>query len=1488
MFFCIIIKSSIKKFTKISLIVLLTIFTVSGTTLLFLQNKKVQTILTHYITEAFGKELNTNISIDNISITFFNRFLISDLYLEDQSGDTLLYSKKVKLIFSKFNRSKNIAIVKRLELNDANIFIEKDSSNVNNLKFLIDALKNPEKKAQGERLNLSFEAISIKNSILNITAPPKRALKSDINLFNLKLLDFNTSINKLTISGDTVFFKVKNLNFVEESGFKVQNLRAEMSISKNHINYSNVFLKTQYSDISANSISMNFNIFKDFSNFIENINMKFNFRSSYIGFQDLGYFSSHFKNIDERLLLSGLVSGTINDLSGKKILIAIKDYSGFMGNFNIIGLPNIDETFMHFDIDNFQTHLDDIEDLQLKNDLKISIPKVFKEVGAINYSGKFTGYLDDFVAYGILETDLGKVSTDILLTPGNSGALSFEGIIKTQSLEIDKLIKEKDILGNLSMSAIVDGTMQKGNISANLSGIIDSLEFYNYNYQNINLSGQLTERKFDGSFDIMDPNIKLDFNGKVDFSNDIPIFDFTADVSRLRPYYLNINKSDPSYFASFLLSSNFSGIDPDDINGEITLVNSFFQRSEEQLQIYDFSLKMINSIDSSGIKIRSDIFDADMNGHYRISTLAESFKDLSTYFIPSLQQDSSLIKTEGIQNSFEYEVHLKSINPVIQFFTRDFEIGNHAYISGNYNSQSYSSYFNAKFPMAGMKDKYWKNIEIVVESDSINSNLNAAIDNFRFNDDLALENIRFDSQLKNDSLSSSLTWINNDLANYEGDIDVFTIFSNNLQSNNLVLDINLFPSYFIFNDTLWDIPQSKIIIDSTSIRIDSFTIKNHSQNFLVHGAITENNEDKLELNVENFQIASLSTISKSTNLNFSGFATGVTSLSSSYTQALFNTDLTINSLTINSEEMGDAKLAASWNNSDKNIQILANSIKGTNEIFHLEGYYHPLNKKVNLRLDFDKLQLSTFSPLATKIVSDMKGLGTGNLRLTGELDNPELNGEIKFFKTSLLVNYLQTNYSFTDKIRITHNNLFFDDFELTDDLGHVGLLNGIVTNRNLKDFNLNLKFETENFSFLNTNEFDNQMFYGKVFAGGIINITGPPNNLFIDINARSQRNSVFFIPLFGAEEVDESDFLHFVNHNTELEESTNTKSEYEVNLQGLNLDFNLEVTPDAEVQLIFDPKVGDILRGRGNGNLNLSISTLGKFQIYGDMVIEEGDYLFTLQNVINKRFKVNPGGTIVWNGDPSDATIDLGAIYSLRTSVYELSPEPQEELKKRIPVECHILMTDKLMNPKIKTDIVLPTADQETKNIVSNSINTEEELTKQFLALLIINSFYTQTSDGQAGEYNAANVAGVAASELFSNQLSNWLSQISNDFDLGLNYRKGDEISSNELEVALSTQILNDRISINGNLDVATNQTNSTTNTNNIVGDFDIDFKLTDNGKLHLKAFNRANDNLLYETSPYTQGVGIFYREDFSTLGELMKRYGDAIRRLFTKKERKA
>jgi len=281
---------------------------------------------------------------------------------------------------------------------------------------------------------------------------------------------------------------------------------------------------------------------------------------------------------------------------------------------------------------------------------------------------------------------------------------------------------------------------------------------------------------------------------------------------------------------------------------------------------------------------------------------------------------------------------------------------------------------------------------------------------------------------------------------------------------------------------------------------------------------------------------------------------------------------------------------------------------------------------------------------------------------------------------------------------------------------------------------------------------------------------------------------------------------------------------------------------------------------------------------------QEGDYLFTLQNVINKKFNIKRGGTILWNGEPYDANVDFEAIYNLKTSLNSLVIDTtyytnKDYYKKRIPVECQVYLTEKLMNPNIKFDINLPTADEEAKTLIKTAINTEEKLNKQFLSLLVLNSFMPEQTGSDAYLSNGSTTTGlgtVTTSELLSNQLSHWLSQISDEWDIGVNYRPGDEISKDQVEVALSTQLLNDRISINGNVGYGGQTVDQASN---IVGDFNVDVKLNKSGKIRLKAFNESNDKLLYENAPYTQGVGVFYREEFNSFSELLHKFWNRFRR---------
>jgi len=493
-----------------------------------------------------------------------------------------------------------------------------------------------------------------------------------------------------------------------------------------------------------------------------------------------------------------------------------------------------------------------------------------------------------------------------------------------------------------------------------------------------------------------------------------------------------------------------------------------------------------------------------------------------------------------------------------------------------------------------------------------------------------------------------------------------------------------------------------------------------------------------------------------------------------------------------------------------------------------------------------------------------------------------LNGEITFQKASFTVKYLQTRYNLSDKIEVVNNNISLNNIKVFDNFGNAALIAGNLRSRYLKDFQFNFSIKADNLLFLNTKSTDNKLFYGTAFATGTVNINGTPKNIDMNISARTEKNTIFNIPLSREGELSEYNFVHFVRDNNSQSDEVEINNKYKVDLSGIRMNFDLEVTPDAEVQIIFDPKVGDIIRGSGSGNLNMKISTAGNFVMYGDFTIEKGDYLLTLQNVINKKFIIESGGKIVWNGDPFDATIDVKANYRARASLYELFGTEDLLSQGKIPVDCQIDMTGKLMAPLIKYDINLPTSDEETKMKVKNAINSPDELNKQFISLLVLNSFYPRPSSGMAGGSVSSpaysNVAGVNASELLSNQLSNWLSQISNEVDVGLNYRADNRVrGEQQIEMTLSTQLFNDKLTINGSVDVDYSTNAAAKASSNIVGEFDIDYKLTKNGRLRLKTFNHSNNNLLYEYSPYTQGFGIFYKEDFNTFGELLQRYWRAI-----------
>jgi len=695
-----------------------------------------------------------------------------------------------------------------------------------------------------------------------------------------------------------------------------------------------------------------------------------------------------------------------------------------------------------------------------------------------------------------------------------------------------------------------------------------------------------------------------------------------------------------------------------------------------------------------------------------------------------------------------------------------------------------------------------------------------------------------------------------------------------------LLGIFNFPaSEVVFNDSVWKIDPFQITTDRDQFEIDHFLISHGAENLGVRGAISLNAADTLFIGFHDVNLDNLNPVIGSQDFRFGGRMTGDARLYDMRNKAMFLTEVRIDSLAVNGLPMGLATISSRSAGTGEPVLMNVLIQSGTVKTVQLNGQYNPANSNLDFDMEVDQLRMDLANHFVNDELLDVKGLAMGKIKVGGTLKNPLLTGDIQMQKASFVVNYLNTRFYFSDHVVITPDAFSVTKMDVTDAEGNHAHVSGAVRHNKFNDIRLDFDVDFKDFVLLNEIESRNAGYWGKGYGTGVGTIRGPLLSLMIDVSARSSAKTKFYIPVTTTDEARVIDFVTYTERPREeperdlLDFSVARNSGYEVNLYGATVNIDLDITPDAEVQLIFDSKVGDIIHAKGSGNLRVYIPPTSGFTLTGDYTIEQGDYQFTLQNMPVKRLQIEPGATIKWTGDVSNAQLDIDAVYRTKAALYDLlQDETNPDLTQRIPVECHLQMTGYLETPNFDFNIVLPPTSNDLARTQLQNL-TKEEMNKQVISLLILNRFMPLqgTSSGTARGYENAGLS--TTTEVLSNQLNYWLSQVTKDFDVGFNYRPGDQLTSDEVEVALSKQFLNNRmtINVNGNMDVRP----TTTNTNQLVGDVEVEYKIKQSGKVRVKVFTRANDHLLYEYAPYTQGVGMFYREEFDTFGDLARKYRD-------------
>ena len=1467
---------------------------------LLIQVRSVQVFAGHKAAEYLSSKLNTRVEIGSVEIEFFKKVVLQDIFIEDLHHDTLLYSKKLKIDIGKLDFDKHQLYVSNVVLlNTTSKLISYSGEDHLNLQFIIDLFidNDTTKKTPSQRWDIKFNEVSLVNTDFTYRSEHDTLETTGINFFDLNAKKINGRLTDIRFDQDTILAKIDYLSAIEKSGFVLQNISSGVNISPVGMKLDDLKIKTPESEISTD-LNFKYKGYRAFKDFIYAVRIKAEFDHSHIEISDIAYFAPQLKGIYRNITISGKVSGKISDLKGKDMNLKLAANTEFVGDVTLTGLPKIDETLIYLNVVKLTTNYSDLNEIPIPPFEKhntLTIPANIAKLGNMKFKGTFTGLYNDFYAYGDFSSALGGLSSDLSVRHDiEKNKEVYNGKLKSKAFDFGGFFGAT-YLGKATMDVNIDGEgLTLEDVTAKLTGIVNTVDFNNYTYQNIAIEGKIAKQIFSGKLNVKDDNIDFDFIGDVDFTGKLPKLDFITTLNKADLAALHFLKTDKKTDLSTQVIINVTGNNIDNLIGQINFDNTIYKENDSIYKVSVFDLTMEEYAGIKSIKLYSDFLDAKIKGQFKVLELQNSIQKVISKYIPSYFKNK-IITDNSIQN-FDYSFVFKKTDAVMRLFAPSIGIAPKTILKGSFNAASNEFTLTGSSDKINFSDVIFKKLTAIANTTDNNLELSVSSERLLLTDSLGLTDFGIQTITHSDSVNIGLVWNSRTEREYRGDVKSFL----NFKSDKLI-EFKILPSLIIISDSLWNIDKDNyVVIDTSHISVKELTFENGNQAVSLNGIVSDNKKDQIELKLKDFNLENINLFTSSKGLNLKGTINGESIISDVYHDLVLTSDFDFKSLFVNNNEIGRGDVASVWDQNKDALYLHGSFTKDQIPNILFSGYYYPKkdDNNIDMEVNLQAVKMAMFKPYVEQYCSDFEGLLSGSVTIKGALKKPDVNGTLNVQADRIKVNYLNTVYKFNHDITIENSSFGMENMVIYDVNNNKALVTGHVYHDNFKNFQLDFDIRTNKFMCLNTTESDNSLYYGKAFVTGIINVFGFVNNeIFIDANVKTEKITSndksdkinilskteltkFYIPLGGTSEVGQNNFITFVKKDSSLKINN-----YSVSLGGLVLNFDLDVTPDAEIQLIFDQKVGDIIKARGSGNLNLKIEK-GVFKMYGDYLIENGDYLFTLQNIINKKFDIKKGGTIKWSGIPYKADLNISAIYKARASIKTFFPEDSTNTayKKRYPVDVVMNMTGDLLSPAIDFEIGLPTVDAATRQTVLAFINNDAEVNRQVFSLLILNSFVTpyQLSNSSSGGPNVASGVGSNTSEMLSNQLSNMLSKISNDFDIGVNYRPGDAITKDELAVALSTQLFNDKLTVEGNIG---NNTNSQS-ANNLVGDVNIDYKITEDGKVRVKAFNKANDNSQAATNgAYTQGVGVFYREEFNTIGQLYGQYLNTLKG-WTKKKK--
>lgn len=1321
-----------------------------------------------------------------------------------------------------------------------------------------------------------------------------------VKYFDGSHIDFSKitgTADNFQMKGDTIKANVA-LSTAERSGLVVKKLQAALTIQPGAYLFDDLFLQTNRSTLRK-AFAMRAEGPKGFSSFVHGVALDANFDQSTISSDDLAFFIPDAKTWKKTIRINGHVSGPVDRLSADNLLVRMGNNTVINGNISVIGLPDINKTLLNVEAKELSTSFADV--ISFFPELgHVSNPNV-RALSYLKFKGTFTGFVNDFVSYGTIQTALGTLTTDVNMKLPKNGEAVYSGSISTDGFQLGRFINNSD-LGIVDFHGDIKGRSFDWNkINLNIDGIIHRIRYGDYTYQNIKGKGTVSKQQLNGDFTVNDPNADLHLNGLIDFSKKVPVFDATAQIRTANLKALQLTKEDVRLKGDFNL--NMQGNSISNMIGTARISNAELLANGNKLS-FDFLNVSSYYIDNvRTLSVNSNEFDGRLTGNFDIATLPSAFKLFLSRYYPSYIPKP----THFVPQDFSFDITTGIIEDYIRLVDSNLSGLNNSRLVGSLNTTANTMSIDADVPAFGYKQYAFSTIKLKGNGNLDSLVLTGSTADAALSQTVKLPQVTFSIRASNDVSDVVINTTSNQAINSAS-------LAARVKTFNDGISLLFHPSSFILNGKTWSIEQGgELNLRKKSVANGQVLLYEGPQEVRIETVASDiGTWNDVHVTLQNLNLGDLSPLFLKDN-RLEGTLSGTIVAENPTERLMINADLKGGQIRMDNDSLGDVVFNGRYNNLDGMFTARGNNLDPEHKIdFDLAMDFKDSANTFQDRITLhpDNFQLKYLERFIGLLFTDLQGTMTGTVDIVGEGDNRDFLAKVRLRNAGFKVVFTQVPYTIEDTdIELKKNYLDLSNIRIHDRLGNVAKIVGGIQHHGFQDmvFDLSVQTLSPQMELLNTTYKDNQQFYGRAFGSGSFTLTGPQYDMVmgIDMKASTTDSSYITLPPAQTRETGQTTFMVEKKYGREMTDVEKRGGESNITYQ-----VNLTATPLVNVEVILDELTGDIIRGRGSGTLKISSGTTAPLRISGRYNIDEGNYLFTFQSVFKRPFIVRPGANnyIEWNGDPYDANIHLDAYYTAEkvsfaplASTLIVDPNVASNLARlRENVNVAATLTGKLFTPTIDFRLEFPNntlihSEPSIQFAIQQLERNTNELTKQVTFLIVTNSFapYEPNGRSQAVVSPFEELAYSTISGMLFNVINRELNQIlsrvlRNKFTLNFSgslynrnlldpnargIRLFNQASSN---ISVGTSLFEGRaiLSVGGSFDIPLEA--NIQQTFQILPDVSLQILLNRTGSLRATFFYRQNIDYLngFTTSgsPQTKryGTSLSYNKEFDSFSEFL------------------